>query len=142
MTLMRSVLMLFLLFSVSVNAQTVSGPKLEIKSLIEFGTLKQGEKQHMEVLYQNTGTSNLVVSNVVSSSSFIKVTNEGSEIKPGAYGKILIDINYWYFYNETYPPSGDQQVNKTIMIMTNEEENSSHAIKIKGAMAEPTVINK
>lgn len=126
------------LLLIGAQAQTSNGPKLEIKSPIDFGSLKQGEKLRMEITYQNTGNANLVVNQFVSSCVFIKATADAGEIAPGKYGTFLLEVDYSYYWSEKDPPNGDQSISKSLMIMTNEEENNSHIIKITGKMAEPT----
>lgn len=131
-------LFIFCLLFLGIQAQTNNGPKLEIKSPIDFGSLKQGEKLRMEVTYQNTGNANLIIKQLTSSCHFIKASSDAIEIAPGKNGKFYLEVEYSYFWTEEYPPNGDQRVSKSLMIMTNEEESDSHIIKITGKMAEPT----
>jgi Protein of unknown function (DUF1573) len=117
-----SVLALFLVAIVTVNAQAVSGPKMEFQNTtIDYGTVAQNSARERKFTFTNTGNEPLIIKSAKGSCGCTVPTYPKEPIMPGE--SATIDVNY--------DTNRVGAFTKTVTIVTN-ETSDTHTLTIKG----------
>ncbi len=76
------------------NEELVNAPKLKFeKTVMEFGSVDEGEPVSAEFTFTNLGKSDLDVRDIKSNCNCTKTRVEPSSVKPGESGKVILTFN-------------------------------------------------
>ncbi|HBX51668.1 MAG: hypothetical protein A2W98_05765 [Bacteroidetes bacterium GWF2_33_38] len=93
-----------------------------------FGTIKQGESASHDFVLKNEGKSNLIIRKTKASCGCTAIAPENNVIAPGESTKI----------KTTFNSAGKKGVqNKTITVITNDPENTTIILNVKGEVTVP-----
>ncbi len=113
-------------FSHLTKDEMANAPKIEFESLeFDFGTLKQGDKANHNFVFKNTGKSDLVIRRIRAACGCTATNPEKMVIKPGESSHITVTFN-------SRGQRGRQ--NKTITIITNDPNQSSTVLRVRGTV--------
>ena len=113
-----------LLFSISVYAQQIS-PQIEFETtIIDYGTIENGSDGARVFKFKNTGSADLIITNVKSTCGCTIPKKPDGPIAPGESSEIIVR----YYTKRTGP------FRKTITVSTNQENNPIIALKLKGTV--------
>ena len=113
-----------LLFSISVYAQQIS-PQIEFETtIIYYGTIENGSDGARFFKFKNTGSADLIITNVKSTCGCTIPKKPDGPIAPGESSEIIVR----YDTKRTGP------FRKTITVSTNQENNPIIALKLKGTV--------
>ena len=113
-----------LLFSISVYAQQIS-PQIEFETtIIDYGTIENGSDGARVFKFKNTGSADLIITNVKSTCGCTIPKKPDGPIAPGESSEIIVR----YDTKRTGP------FRKTITVYTNQENNPIIALKLKGTV--------
>lgn len=115
-------------FSHLTPEERARAPKMSFESTeFNFGKIKSGDSQSYEFKFTNTGKSDLVIRKIKASCGCTATSPEKMVIKPGESSKIGTTFN-------SAGKKGNQ--NKTITVITNDPDNPSVILKVKGEVTE------
>ncbi|MDA8948007.1 DUF1573 domain-containing protein [Flavobacteriaceae bacterium] len=116
--------LVLLFFTVSVYAQQNS-PQIEFENTtIDYGTIENGSDGERIFSFKNTGTADLVITNVKSSCGCTIPKKPDGPIAPGDTNEIVV----------RYDTKRVGPFRKTITVSTNQENNPIIALKLKGTV--------
>ncbi|MDR2009663.1 MAG: DUF1573 domain-containing protein [Bacteroidales bacterium] len=108
--------------------ERANAPKIEFKEFEhDFGTIKQGEKVSYNYVFNNSGKTDLIIRKIKTTCGCTATNPEKMVIKPGESSHITVTFN-------SAGKKGNQQ--KTITVISNDPNQSSIALKIKGNIEE------
>jgi hypothetical protein len=117
-------------FSSMTDEQKRNGPKVDFaNSLLEFGTIKLGDKITHDFVFTNNGKTSLIIRKVSAMCSCTAAEPKLKVIKPGESSVITLT------YNSTGQRPGP--VNKGIKVITNDPVNPITNIQIRGFIEVP-----
>lgn len=123
---------LLILFSPAfLFAQT--GPKFEVEGgeTINTGTHLRNKEVKYEIKFKNSGDEDLKILSVSATCGCSSALASNQDLKPGEEG--IIDF--------TFNGIGMGPITKSIVVSTNEEENSSHTISLTMNMVDPVTLS-
>ena len=131
---MKSLKLLFLLvlcLPSFITAQT--GPKFEVEGgeTINTGTHLRNKEVKYEIKFKNSGDEDLKIVSVSATCGCSSALASSENLKPGEEGVI----------NFTFNGIGMGPITKSIVVSTNEKENSSHQINLTMNMVDPVTLN-
>ena len=131
---MKSLKLLFLLvlcLPSFITAQT--GPKFEVEGgeTINTGTHLRNKEVKYEIKFKNSGDEDLKIVSVSATCGCSSALASSEDLKPGEEGVI----------NFTFNGIGMGPITKSIVVSTNEKENSSHQINLTMNMVDPVTLN-
>lgn len=123
-TIIVSFALLLTVFAVKAQ-ETKSGASVKFKEVeLEFGTIEQGEKAHLEFSFTSTGTEPLVITQAKGSCGCTVPEYPTEALKKGEKGTIKVTF-------DSAGKMGNQE--KTVTLMTNTPD-SPIVLKIKGTI--------
>jgi hypothetical protein len=124
MKTMKHLDLVLLLFSLSFYAQQTS-PQIKFESTtINYGTIQNGSDGKRVFSFKNTGTENLIITNVRSSCGCTIPKKPEGPIAPGETSKIVV----------RYDTKRIGPFSKIITVSTNQNNNPDIALKIEGTV--------
>lgn len=124
--------LLILSSSVSFAAEELSLPKASVKEAVfNFGAVKQGSKVEHTFLITNSGTSPLSIERIIAGCGCTAARAEGDSIPPGGTQKIAVAFDTTGFVG---------QKSKSVRVFTNDPENPSLVLEMKGEVRAPIQI--
>ena len=124
MKTMKHLDLVLLLFSLSFYAQQTS-PQIKFESTtINYGTIQNGSDGKRVFSFKNTGTENLIITNVRSSCGCTIPKKPEGPIAPGETSKIVV----------RYDTKRIGPFSKIITVSTNQKNNPDIALKIEGTV--------
>jgi hypothetical protein len=132
--MMKTIKLFFLLILLSpafLFAQT--GPKFEVEGgeTINTGTHLRNKEVKYEIKFKNSGDEDLKILSVSATCGCSSALASNQDLKPGEEG--IIDF--------TFNGIGMGPITKSIVVSTNEEENSSHTISLTMNMVDPVTLS-
>jgi hypothetical protein len=116
--------LVLLLFSISIYAQQ-SSPKIEFETTtIDYGVIQNGSDGERVFSFKNTGTANLIITNIRSSCGCTIPKKPEAPIAPGKASKIIV----------SYDTKRIGPFKKTITVSTNQKNSPYIALKIEGTV--------
>ena len=113
-----------LLFSISIYAQQ-SSPEIEFETTtIDYGVIQNGSDGERVFSFKNTGTANLIITNIRSSCGCTIPKKPEAPIAPGEESKIIV----------SYDTKRIGPFKKTITVSTNQKNSPDIALKIEGTV--------
>jgi len=103
-------------------------PKLKFeKTVIEFGSVKEGEPVSAEFSFTNTGQSDLNIREVKTNCNCTKTSVESNNVKPGEMGKLFVTFN----------SDGRKGVqHQQITVFSNDPKGSMQMVALRGTVAD------
>lgn len=131
---MKTIKLLFLLILFSPSflfSQT--GPRFEVEGgeTINTGTHLRNKEVKYEIKFENTGDKDLKILSVSATCGCSSALASNEDFKPGEEGII----------NFTFNGIGLGSITKSVVVTTNENENSSHTINLTMNMVDPVTLN-
>ena len=124
MKIMKYLNLFLLLFSISIYAQQ-SSPEIEFETTtIDYGVIQNGSDGERVFNFKNTGTANLIITNIRSSCGCTIPKKPESPIAPGEASKIIV----------SYDTKRIGPFKKTITVSTNQKNSPDIALKIEGTV--------
>jgi hypothetical protein len=113
-----------LLFSIPIYAQQ-SSPEIEFETTtIDYGVIQNGSDGERVFSFKNTGTANLIITNIRSSCGCTIPKKPEAPIAPGEASKIIV----------SYDTKRIGPFKKTITVSTNQKNSPDIALKIEGTV--------
>jgi hypothetical protein len=123
-----SVLILAGIFGAALGSHPVyaSSPKIQVdESEHDFGTIKAGEEIAHEFRFTNTGTADLIITDVKTSCGCTAAVTSAKTIAPGEAGSLKV----------TFKSAGRKgRQNKTATIFSNDPEQPKLAVRMSGSV--------
>ena len=121
-----------LVFCAAISAvafgQSKKGPVMDFKNnTVDYGVIENGGEPYREFVFTNTGNEPLMIKNAKGSCGCTVPEYSKDPIMPGETGVLKVR----YDTKRTGP------INKTITITTNEPENDTRIIYVKGEVKKP-----
>ena len=124
MKIMKYLNLFLLLFSISIYAQQ-SSPEIEFETTtIDYGVIQNGSDGKRDFSFKNTGTANLIITNIRSSCGCTIPKKPEAPIAPGEVSKIIV----------SYDTKRIGPFKKTITVSTNQKNSPDIALKIEGTV--------
>jgi hypothetical protein len=124
MKTMKHLDLVLLLFSLSFYAQQTS-PQIKFESTtINYGAIQNGSDGERVFSFKNTGTENLIITNVRSSCGCTIPKKPEGPVAPGETSKIVV----------RYDTKRIGPFSKIITVSTNQNNNPDIALKIEGTV--------
>ena len=121
---MKYLNLFLLLFSISIYAQQ-SSPEIEFETTtIDYGVIQNGSDGKRDFSFKNTGTANLIITNIRSSCGCTIPKKPEAPIAPGEVSKIIV----------SYDTKRIGPFKKTITVSTNQKNSLDIALKIEGTV--------
>ena len=121
-TIMSTLFFAFAVFAAS-QAQSINNPQLVFKTdTHDFGEVKQGTETIYEFVFENKGSTPLIISNVEKQCGCTTPEWTYKPIKPGEKGVIIVK----YDSNRIGP------FNKSVTVHSNDSDNPQLILKIRG----------
>ena len=124
MKIMKYLNLFLLLFSISIYAQQ-SSPEIEFETTtIDYGVIQNGSDGERVFNFKNTGTANLIITNIRSSCGCTIPKKPEAPIAPGEASKIIV----------SYDTKRIGPFKKIITVSTNQKNSPDIALKIEGTV--------
>jgi len=124
MKIMKYLNLFLLIFSISIYTQQ-SSPQIEFETTtIDYGVIQNGSDGERVFSFKNTGTANLIITNIRSSCGCTIPKKPESPIAPGEASKIIV----------SYDTKRIGPFKKTITVSTNQKNSPDIALKIEGTV--------
>ena len=124
MKIMKYLNLFLLIFSISIYAQQ-SSPEIEFETTtIDYGVIQNGSDGERTFSFKNTGTANLIITNIRSSCGCTIPKKPEAPIAPGEASKIIV----------SYDTKRIGPFKKTITVSTNQKNSLDIALEIEGTV--------
>ena len=108
------------------SEELAKAPKLKFeKTIMEFGSVDEGEPVSAEFTFTNTGKSNLEIRELKANCKCTKIEAEPKEVKPGDTGKVILTFN-------TDGRKGVQH--QQVTVFSNDPRHSMQMIALRGTV--------